>query len=587
MKGTDAGTVGTFEAGDNTAHLKVAGAALNTVTVSGSLAQAVVSTDPAAAANLALGVTAGKDVLTLSVNTAVDTTLTVTKGTGSTKEITTLDASASNGGVTYDGTVSGGTAAPATIKTGSGKDDVTVVTATSKTVGAVVNAVVDTAGGDDKVTIDTTGDGNVTVNTGMGDDVVTVTDIGSGSLTINLGEGKDTIDLGTTALRSNFRIDGQAGDDSLDTLKMAGKSLVAQDYALIKSVVSNIDMLSFTGTTAAVDASQLGQFKILGFADAGGTVTSAVAAQSLEIAGGLTVTAKDYDATVSTAKVYGDALTIKAIGDGTVIAKGSSVNLSVDPGKDGDDLVTSTLTGDFKTATVTLAASQDFTDGKASSDNKAGFSFDAANAAETTALTISGSGNAIVTGGGKLATIDASGLSGAYTVEAGGNKVGDIYGGLVFEGNAGVAETIKLGAGADKVIVASTYGKMDTIAGFDAVKESNNKTSVTDTLTFGALDTSSNTNAIGTGATIGALAEKVVLSANATTLDLAFVEAANASAATSATIDGKVVTFQFGGDTYLFQDVASTTVKALDSADLAVKLVGLVDFSKDFDAFVA
>jgi trimeric autotransporter adhesin len=587
VKGTDTAAVGVFAPGENTAHLNVAGAALNAVTVSGSLAQAVVSTDPAAVANLVLGVTAGKDVQTLSVNTAIDTTLTVTEGANSTKEITTVDASASKGGVTYNGTVTGGTAAPATIKTGSGKDNVTVATATSKTVGAVVDAMVDTAAGDDKVTINTTGDGNTTVNTGVGDDVVTVTAVGLGTFTVNLGEGKDTIDLGANALRSNFRIDGRAGDDTLDTLKMAGKSLVAQDYALIKSVVSNIDMLSFTGGTAAVaDASQLAQFKTLGFAgNAGDTVTSAVAAQSLETAGSLIATAKDYDATL-TPKVYGDALTIKATGSGMVTAKGSSVNLSVDPGKDGVDVATSTLVGDFKTAAVTLTASQDFTDGKAVSDNKAGFTFGAAAAAETTSLTISGSGNAAVIGGGKLATIDASGLNGAYTVEAGGNKVGDIYGGLAFTGDAGVAETIKLGAGADIVHVASTYGKMDTIVGFDAVKESNNNTSVTDILTFNTLNTFLPSTTVAAD-TVGALAAKVTLSANATTLDGAFIEAAATSAATD-TVIGKVVTFQFGGDTYLFQDAVSATNKTLlDNADFAVKLVGLVDFSKDFDAFVA
>lgn len=71
----------------------------------------------------------------------------------------------------------------------------------------------------------------------------------------------------------------------------------------------------------------------------------------------------------------------------------------------------------------------------------------------------------------------------------------------------------------------------------------------------------------------------MTLSASATTLDLAFVEAAAAADGTEA----GVVFFQFGGDTYLFSNKGTA---ALESADLAVKVVGLVNFADAWNAVV-
>ena len=231
VKGTDAGTPGTFDAGDNTAHLTVAGDALASVTVSGSLAQAVVSTAAAAAANLTLNVTAGKDVETLTVNTAVKSTLAITEGAGTAaaKEIKVVDASASAGGVTYVGTVTGG-ANVRTIKTGAGADTVTIATATTKddaTTAAdeTVSALLETGAGNDTITINTTdaaasAAGKTTVNAGEGNDTVTLTSDGTGVLTVNLGAGDDTF-KGAGSVAATDVIDGGDGTDTL-LLNMVG-----------------------------------------------------------------------------------------------------------------------------------------------------------------------------------------------------------------------------------------------------------------------------------------------------------------------------------------------------------------------------
>ena len=147
--------------------------------------------------------------------------------------------------------------------------------------------------------------------------------------------------------------------------------------------------------------------------------------------------------------------------------------------------------------------------------------------------------------------------------------LGNVTGGLTFTGAAGV-ESVKLGSGTDSITVSSTFEKLDTITGFDAVKEVNSLKATTDTLVFGGPAL----NGLAAGQ-----ATKVTLSASATSVDLAFVEAAAADA-----VGGGVAFFQFGGNTYLFQN---TGTAVLENADLAVKVVGLVDFSAAWGTFVA
>ncbi|TCW32964.1 hypothetical protein EV669_102263 [Gulbenkiania mobilis] len=577
----DAGNAGdlTFDAGIATANvalnnsnkatsITVTGADLKTLNVSGS-----VKADNAT--------TAGTVTLNNSTATALNLKLSsaaTVEAAGLTK-VTAIDASASAGslGISDAGSV------VASLKTGAGNDTVTIKTVTDKA--TAVNAVVDAGAGTDKITVNTSGDGATTVTAGAGDDTVTVTATSTGVFTVNAGDGNDVIDLGTRGLALTDKIDGGAGTD---TLKLAGKALVAEDYALISSAVSNVEGIAFTGATKAdVDASKLAQFSTLSFAgNAGDKVTEVAAAQSLVTAADLAAASKGYVNDADPTKtVYGDALTIKATGDGTITAAGASVALNVAPAKnfsDADQVATTTLKGDFKAATVTLTASQDFdATGKVTGDNKAALTFVATDAAQTTSLTISGAGTADVTGGGKLATIDASGLGGAYTVDAGANKAGDIYGGLKFVGNAAVAETIKLGAGADDITVNSTYGKLDTVVGFDTVKETATalKNSVVDTLTFGTHKFD--------GTAANALTAAAKVDVTGLSLEAAFIKAIQASGANS-TVDGAIKQFQFNGDTYLVQDLHSngaTLAGHLDNGDLAIKIAGLHDFTTAYGTF--
>lgn len=540
------------------AALNVLGTAtgsLNSVTVSGSR----VDTDNDGLANLALGVTAGQNQETVSVDTAFDTTLTVNNGAGLT--VKTVDATASEGDITYTNAAN----TVSTIKTGAGNDTVTVNTATSNVVGSVVNALVETGEGDDQITVNTTGTGRTTVNAGAGDDIITL----------------------TSALTTSTRIDGGEGNDKL--VLVDGGDLIAGDYALIRTTVSNVESLEF-GATVGADASELAQFSELTFDEAqvaASIIDNVAAEQSLVAKGALTAEAAGYVAAGADPATYAGTLNVTAQAAAAPVAQAidvsadtANVTVAAASGVTGAVAASqaatniATITGDVQTLNVVTenGVNNADLDVAAAADTLSVVDITVGTElTELTELTLSGNGsvtvdNANVGTATKLVTIDASELGGELTY---GASAGNITGGLDYTGNIAVAETVTLGSGADVVTANSTYGLMDTIIGFDSTKETNDGTSVTDTLVFGTLDTSAG------------VATKVTLSEDATSLESAFVEAAVASDANTSA----VVTFQFDGNTYLFQDAG--TAGELDNDDLAIEIVGLHDFSQDFDTFAA
>ena len=267
----------------NVVTLGVSGDAVAAVNVSGTIAQQTVN---ATAASLALGVTTGKNVETLTVNTAVKTTLTVTESADvtSTKNITTVDASASTGGVTYDGSVADAGAGykAVTVKTGSGDDVVTIATVTAKdnaattAVDETVSALLETNAGKDTITVNTSGDGTTAVNAGAGDDTVTLDARGSGKLTVTLGDGNDSFKFNGGAVGATDAIDAGAGTDTLQ-LKGVGVANIG--------AFQNFEVFDVAGMTANLDVDVLATkntvTEIVGTGALAATVTTGVANVSL------------------------------------------------------------------------------------------------------------------------------------------------------------------------------------------------------------------------------------------------------------------------------------------------------------------
>jgi len=531
-----------------TATLSVSGSTLSSVTVSG----ARVDTDKSGALTAeTLNVTAGKNVQTLTLNTNQATILTATAGSGSTKMITTVDASASTGGITL-----AGDADLANIKTGTGNDTITInaVTAAATGTTAAVNATVSTGAGSDNIVVNASGDGMTTVDAGAGADGITVIK-GAGSVMIMGGDGDDVIVIDGT-LSTKDVIDGGAGTD---LIKMAAATeRTADDYIVFNKLVTNFETIGFTGAETGLDASKLAA-TYTGIDLATGSAIIGVGTQSITAHGDVDLTAAGYKAgtaasgtTAATATTYAGTIGVSDDATGAVVVKAEAVNLAVKAMTVGTD---ATLTGDFHTATVTLTNSVSGT-GATAVDTAATVTVDTATSAALKSLTLTGTGSATVTNGASaaLTTVDASGLNGTLTL---GDDAGNATAGLTYTSTNTAAETIKLGAAIDNVTIGSSlYGAIDTVTGLTLVAN-----------TAGDALASNSDHLTVTGVTAA-----VKFTTTQTDIDLALKDAA-------ASTKGAELVFQLGGDTYVFHNVADANgaTNTIDANDTIVKLTGTVD----------
>jgi trimeric autotransporter adhesin len=543
---------------------------LNAVTVSGTVVDGVDAGTTVDA--IAVSVTVGKDVESLSVNTAVKSTLAV-NDVASTKKVSTVDASASAGAISYNAA-----STVANVKTGAGDDAATnnfiftsTVKAASLSTGAgkdTVNVLVDnkTNAINATVTVDA-GDGDDTVVLNADRDATATLGV---TLTAGAGNDKVTLSDGIDSVATTDVIDGGEGSD---TVVIAGKTLDAEDYILLRDVVKNFEAIDFTTASASVDASRMAAYKAFSFADAAGTITKVAADQALTTTIGLTATAAGYvldsDAvTAGNQTTYAGSLNITAKAGVSVTANAETVNLTVTPVTNNNGNVDNTkvtLEGDAKVANVTLNATTDTKNDTATTNDvletsELFFNNTGANAALTT-LTISGNGSATVTNADTkaLVTVDASALNSV-------NIAGTAVTGLGYTSTNTKAETIKLGGGLDTVtLTGSTVLKSDTITGLSLVDNAAVAGTQVDAAKSDDLTLKSND---GT-----ALSTFVKTTTTGATLDLALVELATSAA-------GNKLVFQFGGDTYVYADVTTAGAAGdniVNDTDVLVKLTGTVD----------
>jgi hypothetical protein len=541
------------QATTNDALLTVAGAKLNSVTVSGTVAQTTANTT---AASLDLTINAAKNAATVSLNTAVKTTLHVVEEGTSTDHIKTLAAGASTGGITISG-ADAVSATLANITTGSGADKVTVTTvlsADSKAVAVATGAGKDTI----VVNLDNTAAvaGTASVDAGDADDGIELTILTDVKYNVTGGAGNDTIEITTgSVIKTSDVIDGGAGTD---TIAMDGSAAyIDGNYVALTDVVKNFEAVNFLtaiGTGTALDASRLAQYKDF-ILDAGGSVTKLAADQTVTTSAAATLQAAGYVAGETYAGKVNAVVDTGALLTPTVVtAKAADVVLSVEAGT-GAGGVAGSLTGDVTSATVHLA------NGKTSAGV---FTVATANVVTTNAgvaaelptalgamtkLTIDGNGTAIVNNGtgSALVTVDASGLDSV-------NEDGDAVVGLKYTSTNAKAETITLGDGIDTIVLSSsTNGKADTVTGLHLVTDAAGTT-----LTAGS-----------DHLTVGAAGAFEKFTTAHTNLNLALTDAA-------ASAIGDSLVFKFGADTYVFVD-GGTAAGALDAADTVVKLTGTID----------
>lgn len=603
----------------NVATLNVAGESLNNVTVSGTMALA--DADAATGNNLRLNIEVGTDadgkgLSTLTVNSAVKSTLTVANsGTG--RGVTTVDAAASAGAITFDAT---GMTNVATVKTGAGKDVVTINTTTAvnnpdTSIDETANASVSTGANDDTITLKLTGAGKAAIDAGDGADTVIVSTINTGGLTVNGGAGNDSVDISAVSVTTKDALNGGEGTD---TLVIGGKAgYAAGDYLLLDATATGFETLSFKGTNttgytgtiagaadAAVDASALSKFTTLSFGQ-GGFVANVSDAQTVVLARNANVTGtdlsathKDYvAATATAAAVYAGTLkvTVQETGSDVTLGAGTAdvaVRAAATTGS-----VATTLAGDVQNLNVALTSANGATTAGAATgvESIASVTIDLdTDAAAGTAMTLDGLKTLVVTGAGqavidasngatstaspsgKLTTIDVSGMTAMVNVNDAGDQVTGATGTDTTYGyqnlstttitaNDAVAETIKLGGALDTVNTNSTYAKMDTISGFQLAAKSSDATAVD----------AAKSDFLNVAGTVTFKA----ITVTATSLSGALLEAA--ASKTAGGVDQDAVVFTLGGDTYVYIDRAAdgsaTANNAFDNADLLVKLVGTFD----------
>jgi hypothetical protein len=427
----------------------------------------------------------------------------------------------------------------------------TVVDNEATTTDETVSAAVTTADAADTITVSTTGTGTTSVSTGGGDDVVVM----------------------TRALNSRDSIDG--GDDA-DTIAFIGSAWTAQDYVVLDAAVSGFEVGAFYAAPVTADVSQLG-FPVIA-AQAGGTFTEASGA-AITTWAATSVASTDFDDSDADDIVYGGDLNVTMTGGtplgattgiaggGALTLEGSAATVTVAATSTGD--INTTIDGNVETLTVATANSASSTTDRLSTVT---ITVTATENEALSSVVLSGSGTVTIDSSGAgaddivLDTIDASALGGTLT--KGTTTAGNITGGLNVTTNVNIAETVMLGSGTDTVVANSTYEDMDTISGADFVKETDNAKSTTDSIEIGG--------EVLTGLAEDQIAE-VELTAGATTLGLAFVEAAAATGSDT-------VFFHFGGDTYVYNDGGNDT---LDDGDAALKIVGTIDLSTDWGVYDA
>ncbi len=557
----------------NRADLDIDGAALTGVTVAGTLAQKT-TTAGSAAASLALNVTVAKDAQAATVNSAVRTILTIDNAAGSTKNLTSVDASASTGAITY----TSGDTDVATIKTGSGNDTVKISTTTAKddavttTVDETVSAAVDTGAGNDTIEVATTGAGLTTVNSGDGNDTVNLTtDAGTGKLTVFLGAGNDTF-KGTGAVAGTDSIDGGDGTDSL-LLKMIGSANIGAfsnfevfDAAGLGKTL-DVDILATKNTvTEFVASADVGVGATLtnvgagvGYRVTGDTDVANALTLTQKTAGALTVTLDiDEPATtaanndsgaktnVDAAVVATNATSIKAVFDSSF--KDAAVDTI-------DNLTNLTVTG-------TKATALEIVSGGTFAINDLVYNSGVSSTAGKDLLaTVTISGDRALTlaitetgaGASQVTAINASALTAALTIstaelkaESAANK---------FDGGV-----LTLGSGAD--VVTITQGA--AISGIA-------KGSAEGATAQGAFDVLSTGGAVAQGADDVSSTDPVSVKDGKLTFNgagPATLADAIALVDTQIAVDGQAVVFEYIGNSYVFVGNDAGT-------DIVVKLAGV------------
>ena len=411
---------------------------------------------------------------------------------------------------------------------------------------------VQTGSGNDSFTIKATD--KVTVDAGAGNDVVTLGDAIAAGSSINLGAGDDTLlsDSGSVAASTKDAttvIDGGDGFDSVSaSLINAGNAAQFHNFEALDLTAAvtgfDFDLL----TNSAIEALTLSG------TNSAATINNVAAGVDLRVSGNNTAmtTINVKDAASGDADAF--SVTLNETADAAATAKltiNGIENLTVESTGAGDHDNTLQVTDDAL-QTLTITGSQDL------------------------ALTFAGTNGTNGADGGAVNLIDGSAATGDLDIKTAAHVTADSKLGLTVKTGSG-DDTITLdgkasvdaGAGDDTIISSAQGGTFTGGDGKDIfdvklATGSDNMVTITDfvagtdKLTF-----------VNKGDETFAKAEV----SDAQSLEAAL----DAAAAGDGSTNGVLSWFQYGGNTYIVQDLSSQS--DFQSGDIVVKLVGEHDLS--------
>lgn len=395
------------------------------------------------------------------------------------------------------------------------------------------------------------------VKGGAGNDVITLNGL-TATATIDLGAGNDKL-LGTVAPGAGVTIDGGAGTDTVaSTLINAGNGANFKNFEVLDLGANTLDTALLTGST-------LEKLSLSGAS--GGTFTNVKAGLGLEVsataaAGGAT-TIGVKDAATNTADTFAITFAGAAVATAPVAANVLAGTIAV---------------AEVETVSIVSAGGANTWNSIALTDNKLQtLTITGDKALDLTFVGVNGTNTAALAGGA-VKLIDGSAATGKLSINT-ANVVADDKAGVgltIKGGSAGdtitLAQkaTVDAGAGNDKIVSAAAGGTFTGGAGndtFDVKAAVGQVVTITD-FTVGAdkLTLKDQGTEVFTSA-------KIDVSA-ATDLTAAL----NLASTADGSVNAQVKWFQYGGDTYVVQDLSAGAT--FDTAhDIAVKLTGTLDLS--------
>ena len=571
---------------DNSGLATITSDAVTALSLKGSSGGATVT---AAAATRTLGLTLD-GVTAGTVTDATATTLNITASGTKTTAGTVVAGAATTESIAADEALSltALTVGAATGLTVTGDSLVTLAAATLTALTSI-DASAQTAGGvDTKAFALGTG---VAFKGGAGADSV---QLGATTKAITMGAGEDRVALtaAVTALGTGGSID--AGDGTADTLAFldADDAGTATATATFAGTVSNFEVVELAGAAGAGVALNLANLDNIASVKLSADVTQALTISNMATGGKLAATVSQTGATtvgVANAAVGTTDVVNVSLAGAAAVNSGALTIADVETVNYLTDDTATTPTGIAHVSNLTAAAVKTITvAGDAgltlTNTNTTITSFDASGVTKGAVTWTTGAlaAAATIKGGADANTIVATAATKAITYE-GGAKVDTIT------INNALNNTVNTGAGDDVIVTGSG---VDTINGGDGADTISSGTGL-DQITGGAGNDTFNIVANANGnifATIkdAAAGDKLSFTDLGTetfaTTKLAlggtavFQDYLNLAAAGVGNANAAISWFQFGGNTYVVQDVSAGST-FVNGTDMVVELTGLVNLA--------